>query len=111
MDAKVALQELEELAQKLGVTVSYDRFTGEGMGPGGLCKVKGKWRVIVDRRAAPTERVAVLARALGRFDLETHFISPSLRQLIEKAVARREEAEQAQTAPPQRRKRRRSKAK
>ncbi len=84
MKTKNALEELEALAQKLEVTVGYDAFTGEGMSAGGLCKVKGKWRIIIDRRNTDTERVVVLARALGRFDLEEHFISPALRELIEK---------------------------
>ena len=84
MKTKNALEELEALAQKLEVTVGYESFTGEGMGPGGLCKLRGKWRVIIDRRNSDNERVVVLARALGRFDLEDHFISPALRELIEK---------------------------
>ena len=84
MKTKKALEELEALAKKLEVTVGYESFSGEGMGPGGLCKVKGKWRVIIDRRNADNERVVVLARALGRFDLEDHFVSPALRELIQK---------------------------
>ncbi len=85
MNAKNALQELEALAKKLEVTVGYNSFTGEGMSPGGLCKVKGKWRVIIDRRNTDNERMAVLARALGHFDLEDHFVSPALRELIDKS--------------------------
>lgn len=84
MDAKNALQELETLAEKLDVEVKYNTFSGDGMGPGGLCKVKGQWRVIIDRRNAASERVAVLARSLGRFDLEQHFVSPAVRKLIDK---------------------------
>lgn len=82
MDLNVALAELEALAEKLDVTVVYDHFTGEGMSTGGLCKVKGRWRVIIERRASPGEKVSVLARALARFDLEPHFISPAVRELI-----------------------------
>ena len=84
MNAKNAVEELEALAKKLEVTVRYNSFTGEGMGPGGLCKVKGQWRVIIDRRNSDNERLVVLARALGRFDLEDHFVSPALRELIGK---------------------------
>jgi len=84
MDMNVALTELETLAEKVGVTVVYDHFTGEGMGPGGLCKVKGSWRVIIERRASPTEKVSILARALSRFDLEQHYLSPDVRELVER---------------------------
>ena len=84
MDMNVALQELEALAEKLEVKVVYDHFTGEGMGPGGLCKVKGSWRVIIERRASPSEKVSVLATALTKFDLEEHYLSPDVREIVER---------------------------
>ena len=84
MELDVALKELEALAEKLAVTVVYDHFTGEGMGPGGLCRVKGAWRVIIERKASPSEKVSILARALARFDLEEHFLSPDVRELVER---------------------------
>jgi hypothetical protein len=87
MDAPSALVELEALAAKLDILVGYDQLTGEGMGPGGLCKVKGKWRVIIERRSSPSERLSILARALSRFDLESHYLSPSVRELIERYTA------------------------
>ena len=68
--------ELEEAAAKVGVTVQHDSLTGEGTGQGGLCKVKGEWRIIIDRKATPGEKVVVLAQALGGFDLEGLFLSP-----------------------------------
>jgi hypothetical protein len=82
MDTNSALQELEALAEKLGVDVIYDRFTGDAAGSGGLCKVRGRWRVIIERRCSAGERLPILAKALAGFDLEQHFLSPSLRQLI-----------------------------
>jgi hypothetical protein len=84
MDVNAALAELEVLAKKLNVDVIYDQFTGEGMSPGGMCKVKGKWRVIIDRRCAPTERLSILVQSLSRFDLEPHFLSPDARELFER---------------------------
>ncbi|PID37966.1 MAG: hypothetical protein CSA24_01430 [Deltaproteobacteria bacterium] len=69
MDAKQLLSELETLAEKLDVDVRYDRFTGDGARSGGLCKIRGRWRVILERRAADTEKLSVLARCLSRFDL------------------------------------------
>jgi hypothetical protein len=77
-----AYEELEALCEKAGVKVVHAELSGEGMSSGGLCKVKGEWRVIVDRRAATGERVSVLARALGGFDLEGVFVSPKVRELL-----------------------------
>jgi predicted TIM-barrel fold metal-dependent hydrolase len=91
MDPTNALTELEALAEKLELQVVYDHFTGEGMSTGGLCKVKGAWRVIIERRASPSEKISILARALSRFDLEQHFVSPAVRELIEQVAARTEE--------------------
>jgi len=79
-----ALEELEAVAAKAGITVQIDSLTGEGMGQGGLCKVRGQWRVIIDRRASAGERVVLLARALAGFDLEGVFLSPEVRELLER---------------------------
>ena len=84
MDLTALLAELEQLAGKLGVTVMYDHFTGDGMSTGGMCKVKGSWRVIIERRASDGEKVSILARALSGFDLEPHFLSPAARETVER---------------------------
>lgn len=84
MDINGALKELEDLADSLSVKVVYDHFTGEGMGPGGLCKLRGSWRVIVERRASPSEKVSILASALSRFDLEDRAVSSGVLKLVER---------------------------
>ena len=78
-------EELRTICEKLGVNVQLAELAGEGMSSGGLCKVKGQWRVIVDRRASASERVSVLAKALCGFDLEGLFVSPKVRDLIARA--------------------------
>lgn len=93
MDAKAALEEMEALAERLGVKISYEQFTGEGMSAGGLCKLHGTWRVLIDRRLIPNERLGVLAEALSGFDLEEHFLSPSLRQMMDRIRKQKEAGE------------------
>ena len=80
------LQALEEAAQKKSIRVSYDNLGGE-LGAGGLCKVKGEHRVIVDKRATDGEKVTVLAQALSRFPLDDVFMSEKTRELIQKSAA------------------------
>jgi hypothetical protein len=80
------LRELEQVAQKKNIRVAYEAIGGE-LGAGGLCKVKGEWRVIVDKRATPGERVTVLAQALAGFPLEDVFVTPEVREVIEKSRA------------------------
>ena len=94
MDAKAALEEMEALAEKLGVKICYEKFTGEGMSAGGLCKLRGEWRVIIERRLIPNERLGVLADALSDFDLEEHFLSPSLRQMMDRIRKQKEAREE-----------------
>jgi hypothetical protein len=101
MDATTALAELEEVAKKLEVEVVYEHLTGEGTGSGGLCKIHGRWRVIIERRSSSGERLSILARALCRFDLESHYLSPALRELVERYLPtdRRSRSLEAAAAP------------
>ncbi len=77
------LRALEEAAEKKSIRVSYETFGGE-LGAGGLCKVKGEWRLIIDKRATPSERVAMVAGALASFPLDDLFLAPEARELVEK---------------------------
>ncbi len=81
MKVQDTLKELEDVCAKKSIRVSYETIGGE-LGAGGLCKVKGEHRVIVDRRATDGEKVTVLATALARFPLEDVFISEETRALI-----------------------------
>ena len=67
---------LEQAAAQLGVQVRYDTMTGDAAGGGGLCKVKGVWCVIMDRKMPPTERAAMLIDALAGFDTDAVFLPP-----------------------------------
>jgi hypothetical protein len=80
------LKELESLAEKKKIKVTYENIGGE-LGAGGLCKVKGEHRVIVDKRATDGEKVTVLAQALSRFPLDDVFMSERTRELIAKSAA------------------------
>lgn len=68
MKPDVLLELLETVAEQLSVKVSYEQLQAS-VGHGGLCRVKGEYRVIIDKRATPQEKVQTLATALGRFDL------------------------------------------
>jgi hypothetical protein len=85
MSRKIAdqLKELEEVADRKAIRISYELIGGE-LGAGGLCKVKGQHRVIVDKRATDGEKVTVIATALARFPLEDVFMSEDTRALIER---------------------------
>jgi hypothetical protein len=82
MKAQAVLQELEHLAETLSVKVTYEPLSAS-VGHGGLCRVKGQYRVIIEKRASVQERAATLAQALAQFDTSHLTLSPKVRQLID----------------------------
>jgi hypothetical protein len=75
------LTSLEEAAEKLGVKVSYESLQ-ESVGGGGLCKVKGSYRIIIDKRGTVGEKLSTLARALAGFDLTGVHLKAEARDMV-----------------------------
>ena len=75
------LVELEEAYKRVGVRLTYEAIGGE-LGAGGLCKVKGQWRAIIDKRTTPSERVVLLLPLLLRFPIDDVPLSEPLRELL-----------------------------
>src|ERR1041384_5382861 len=65
MKPEVVLELLEAAAEQLRVRVSYEPLQTTVV-HGGLCRVKGEYRIIVDKRASAEERVTTLATALAQ---------------------------------------------
>jgi hypothetical protein len=85
MKPEVMLELLENAAEQLGIKVSYEPLQTSGVQTGykgGLCKVKGEWRVIIDKRATDEERVATLAGAISRFDTSELELAQKVRDTI-----------------------------
>ena len=76
------LRELERVATELKVRVSYEPMAGLVSGAGGLCRVRGEYRVIIDRRIKPSERINLLADALRRFDISGLEMATTIRNLL-----------------------------
>jgi len=81
MKPEVLLELLEGTADQLGIKVTYEPLQSTVV-HGGLCKVKGEYRIIIDRRATTEERVGTLAGALGRFDTAELEVPPQVRELL-----------------------------
>ena|SRR5215831_7072689 len=89
---------LEQAAAHLDVQVRYETMTGDVAGAGGLCKLRGKWCVIIDRKAPPADRAATLIEALAQLDTDTVFLPPEIRDAL--AAARSARAGAAAAAQP-----------
>jgi hypothetical protein len=63
---KVTLAELEHAARSLGVRVTFEDLKTS---KGGSCRVLDTRRIIINKHLHVNEKVSVLARELGRFDL------------------------------------------
>jgi hypothetical protein len=78
--------QLEELAERIGITVRYENMNGEDSpGKGGLCRLNGEYVLIVHSRATLREKIRVVTRALRKFDLNGIYLKPFLRELLEEA--------------------------
>ena len=91
---------LEQAAAQLGVQVRYDTMTGDDAGGGGLCKVKGTWCVIIDRKTPPAERAAMLIEALAGFDTDAVFLPPQVRDALAAKRTEHETRTLGGAAPP-----------
>ena len=83
MNTQDTVAELERLAEAVGVKVSYEPMSGLVQGIGGLCRVRGEHRLIVDRRLQAPERLQILVEVLRKLETSEHFVSPQVRTLLE----------------------------
>jgi hypothetical protein len=81
MKPEAMLELLEAVAAQLTIKVSYEPLQAS-VGHGGLCRVKGQYRVIIDKRAVSDERVTTLANALAGFDVDALQMPRPVRALL-----------------------------
>jgi hypothetical protein len=87
MKPEVLLELLESAAGQLKVRVSYEPLQTSVV-HGGLCRVKGEYRIIVDKRASAEERVTTVAAALAqvikatKLDAAALELSPKVREVL-----------------------------
>ena len=78
------LRELDKLARRLGLRVSYGnlRFAGLKL-KGGQCLFKGEKWVVVDRKQPYEDQLDVFREAIVQFDLSSLEILPELVGLLD----------------------------
>ena len=77
------LKELEEVAERLSVRVHYEDMKAfEFRVEDGQCKLKGESHIYIDRKRPIKEKIQILSDELKRFDLESIYISPLLREKV-----------------------------
>ncbi len=86
MELSRLLDELTLAADKVGIAVrmeAFDPHLSDARNPrGGLCTVLGRRIILVDANASLPDRIATVAAALARVDLESVFLPPIVRATI-----------------------------
>jgi hypothetical protein len=83
MKAEQLTEILETAAGQLGVKVRYENLAASGpTGGGGLCKIKGDWCVLMDKKTAPSERASILCDALATMDTDGIYLPPKVREMV-----------------------------
>jgi hypothetical protein len=86
MDDPQILDLLEELAESLGLRISYEPIKLDeelGTRPGGFCLLKGQRIVIINPQASIKEKIRIVSGAIRQFDLDQIYIRPVLRELLD----------------------------
>jgi len=83
---KVTLADLESVATALSVKVSYDDLQTS---KGGSCRVMETRRIIINKRLTAGEKINLLARELGNFDLTGLNIADTIRKKIDREADRK----------------------
>lgn len=86
MSDEFLLDQLEELAHKLGIKVRYENVNlEESSSAGGLCRLKGEYVLIIHAQAPVKEKIQVMTEVLKRFPLGDIYIRPVIRELLGEA--------------------------
>ncbi len=84
MNDEILLSQFEELAERLEILVRDENINlEESFTAGGLCRVDGKYILILNSKATINEKIQVMIKTLQQFDLDTIYVKPVLRELLE----------------------------
>jgi hypothetical protein len=82
---KITLTDLEQIAKALSIKVSYEDLKTS---KGGSCRVMADRRIILNKHLQNSDKINLLAKELGKFDLAGMDIPDNVR----KKIARETEA-------------------
>ena len=84
MDSISKIEDLKEIASQLSIDIiTSNLFDPEIIVKSGHCKVKGKNIIIIDSMLSSQEQSEVIIRALRKFDMESIYLPPWIRERLE----------------------------
>lgn len=91
-EIKQILTELEELTEKLGYKVRYEK----GNFKGGYCILRDSKLLVVNSRNEHERRISIISKSLKEIGIDDVYIKPGLREVIEKESKRKLAADEAE---------------
>ena len=84
IDIHVQLEDLKSVAAKLSIEIETGNLANEEVSiQSGLCKLKGKNLIILDKKLPPQDQADVILKALENFDLDTVYIPAWIREHLD----------------------------
>jgi hypothetical protein len=84
MNDEALLYQFEDLAGKLGISVRDENISiEESSSAGGLCRLEGKYVLLLNSKSTIKEKNQVMIKALQQFDLSDIYLKPVIRELLE----------------------------
>jgi hypothetical protein len=80
MNPDEILDEMKRVAEKLDVRLRLELMPALG----GLCTVKGRKVIFLNTALEPWDQVDVLARSLAQLPTDSLFMTPQVREIIER---------------------------
>ena len=87
MDDDAIIGQLEQLANSFGIEIRYepirldDDLTNV---KGGLCRLNAEYVIIINSDVTAKDKIKTLAEAVKHFDLDSVYILPAIRELLDK---------------------------
>jgi hypothetical protein len=92
-ETKQLLTELEEVVQRLGYKLRYEKGNFEG----GYCLLKESHLFVINSRSEPEKRIGIIARNLKEIGIDDIFVKPHIRDVIEQENAKSAKQEEKNT--------------
>jgi hypothetical protein len=89
-ETKQLLAELEEVVQRLGYKLRYEKGNFEG----GYCLLKESRLFVINSRNEAEKRVGIIARNLKEIGIDDIFVKPQIREVIEQENAKKAKSEE-----------------
>ena len=82
-ESRQLLDELEEVVQRLGYELRYEKGNFEG----GYCLLKESRLFVINTRNDVEKRIVIIAKNLKDLGIDNIFVKPHIRDLVEKEKA------------------------